>query len=92
MRHQTSCLSRVRGTAGRLCSLFRNWKQCPWSGRGSIAPDFTLKSLDGREVSLSDFRGSVVFLNFWRTDCVPCAAEMPDMEAFRECSREESFR
>jgi peroxiredoxin len=37
-------------------------------------------SQDGHEVSLSAFRGSVVFLNFWRTDCAPCVAEMAEME------------
>jgi peroxiredoxin len=58
----------------------------------SIAPDFTLKSLDGREVSLSDFRGSVVFLNFWRTDCVPCAAEMPEMEAVQRIFKGRKFQ
>jgi peroxiredoxin len=48
--------------------------------KGSKAPDFTVKDADGRPVALQDFRGSVVFLNFWRTDCPPCAAEMADME------------
>jgi peroxiredoxin len=47
---------------------------------GTAAPEFTVRTLDGDEVSLSDFRGSVVFLNFWRTDCVPCIREMPDMD------------
>jgi peroxiredoxin len=47
---------------------------------GSKAPDFTFTTEAGQQVSLRDFRGSVVFLNFWRTDCAPCAAEMPDME------------
>ena len=44
------------------------------------APDFTLKDLDGNTVRLSDFRGKVVFLNFWATWCPPCRAEMPDIE------------
>ncbi len=44
------------------------------------APDFTLKDLDGNSVRLSDFRGKVVFLNFWATWCPPCRAEMPDIE------------
>ena len=59
---------------------------------GSIAPDFTLKSLDGREVSLSDFRGSVVFLNFWRTDCKPCAAEMPEMDLVQKVFKGRKFQ
>lgn len=44
------------------------------------APDFTLKDLDGNQVSLRDFRGKVVFLNFWATWCPPCRLEMPTME------------
>jgi len=44
------------------------------------APDFTLKDLDGNQVNLRDFRGKVVFLNFWATWCPPCRLEMPTME------------
>lgn len=47
---------------------------------GCPAPDFTLTDLDGNAVRLSDFRGKVVFLNFWATWCPPCRAEMPAME------------
>ena len=48
---------------------------------GEIAPDFTLLDLDGNEVGLSEFRGEVVFVNFWATWCPPCRAEMPDIES-----------
>ncbi|MGE5849989.1 MAG: peroxiredoxin family protein [Candidatus Methylomirabilota bacterium] len=44
------------------------------------APDFTLKDLNSRKVRLADFRGKVVFLNFFATWCVPCRTEMPAME------------
>lgn len=46
---------------------------------GKVAPDFTLKDLAGRQVRLSDFRGKVVFLNFWATWCPPCREEIPSM-------------
>lgn len=41
------------------------------------APDFELKTLDGRTVKLSDFRGKAMVLNFWATYCGPCRVEMP---------------
>ena len=45
-----------------------------------IAPDFALKDQNGKTHTLSDYEGSVVFLNFWATWCPPCVAEMPHIE------------
>ena len=47
---------------------------------GKLAPDFTLMNLDGEEVSLSDYKGKIVFLNFWATWCPFCVKEMPDFD------------
>lgn len=47
---------------------------------GSIAPDFTLKNIDGTNQQLSDYRGKGVVLNFWATYCPPCEKEMPYLE------------
>jgi len=47
---------------------------------GLIAPDFTFPDLDGRKVSLYDYRGRVVFINIWATWCPPCVEEMPSIE------------
>jgi cytochrome c biogenesis protein CcmG/thiol:disulfide interchange protein DsbE len=47
---------------------------------GKEGPDFSLPNLDETTVRLSDYRGKVVFLNFWATWCKPCREEMPSME------------
>lgn len=47
---------------------------------GSPAPDFQLKDTNGAPVSLSNFKGKVVYLNFWSTSCGLCMVEMPNMQ------------
>lgn len=49
---------------------------------GNKSPNFQLKTLDGKDVQLSDFKGKKVILNFWATWCPPCKAEMPHMQDF----------
>ncbi len=56
-----------------------------------IAPDFTLKGLDGIKKSLIDFRGKVILLNFWATWCPPCRQEMPDMEKLYRNFKDRGF-
>lgn len=48
------------------------------------APDFALKTLDGKQVKLSDYKGKRVIINFWATWCPPCRAEMPDLKKINE--------
>ncbi len=49
-------------------------------GTGDRAPEFRLTALDGRQVSLSDYRGKVVMVHFWATWCPPCVEEIPTLE------------
>lgn len=47
------------------------------AGQDTPAPDFSLRDLQGRTLTLADFRGKVLVLNFWATWCPPCRAEIP---------------
>lgn len=49
-----------------------------------IVPDFTLEANNGDEVSLSDYAGKVVVLNFWASWCPPCKNEMPDFQKLHD--------
>ena len=58
---------------------------------GKLAPEFTLKTLDGKEVSLKDFKGKVVLLNFWATWCPPCKEELPLFEEVYQKYKDKGF-
>lgn len=58
---------------------------------GQRAPDFSLETLEGNKVSLSDYQGQVVLLNFWATWCAPCRAEIPAIEAVLHARQGEPF-
>ena len=51
---------------------------------GQPAPDFTLDDLQGQSVSLSDFRGRAVFLDFWSNGCTPCIEDFPYLEKIKQ--------
>ncbi len=49
---------------------------------GQLAPDFTLPTLSGQEMSLSENRGKVIFMNMWASWCGPCHREAPDLQSY----------
>lgn len=52
--------------------------------RGKQAPAFTLRSVQGKKVSLDDYKGKAVLINFWATWCAPCKIEIPWLVAFHD--------
>jgi len=60
-------------------------------GRATAAPDFTVPDLAGHQLQLRDFKGKVVFLNFWATWCPPCKEEMPSMERLYRRHKDRGF-
>jgi peroxiredoxin len=59
--------------------------------KGVAAPNFVLPDLDGKLVSLADYKGKVVLLNIWATWCPPCVQEMPSMEKLYQTMKGEDF-
>jgi len=57
----------------------------------AIPVEIRLKDLNGKPVSLSDFRGKIVFLNFWTTWCYACRIEMPDMQKLHQKFKNKDF-
>ena len=70
---------------------FLNLSYKPRVKPGLPAPNFTFPGLDDKKVSLTDFKGKVVFLNIWATWCPPCREEMPSMEKLYQELKGEDF-
>lgn len=61
------------------------------SPAGATAPDFTLATLDGKQARLSDYKGSVVLIDFWSTTCDPCMIEMPHLVEMYKKNKDRGF-
>lgn len=59
--------------------------------KGNLAPDFELRTVDGKAMKLSGLRGKKVIVNFWATWCPPCRLEMPEMEKFYTKNKNEGI-
>ncbi len=59
--------------------------------KGKPAPSFTLVDLNGKKVSLADYKGKAVLLNFWATWCGPCKLEIPWLEKLRDQYKSQGF-
>lgn len=79
----------VTPSLDKLGSYFKKMKVQMLEGQK--APDFLLKDINKKKVSLKDFRGKVVFLNFWATWCNPCIEEMPSMESLYRRFKDKDF-
>ena len=80
----TGCVSQAEKGLERRSSLKSE-------GPRHMAPDFTLKDADGKPVTLSEFKGKVVLLNFWATWCGPCKIEIPWFKDFQKTYKDKGF-
>jgi thiol-disulfide isomerase/thioredoxin len=78
-----------KGGSSVIASVLKPQDDGP--ANGTVAPDFTLKTLDGKDVSLSSMRGKAVMVNFWATWCEPCKIEMPWLVDLQEKYRKDGF-
>lgn len=78
------------GISASLPGTAKN-SRIPAPQAGFLAPDFTLTSLEGTEITLSDLQGKAVLVNVWASWCSPCREEMPAMQRIYEEYEEKGF-
>ena len=75
----------LNGCDNKPSSLFKSVKI------GSMAENFTLPSIDGKQITLSDYKGKLILLNFWASWCPPCRFEIPDFIKLQNKYQDKNF-
>jgi peroxiredoxin len=83
-------VSLVFTAEGREDDLFSRIRINPIKGDKRV-PDFSLKDLTGKKVEIKQYKGKIIFLNFWATWCGPCKEEMPSLEVLHRQFKGENF-
>ena len=79
------------GSSEAAPAAAKSAKQAPKAESRKIAPEFALKDAQGKTVSLADYKGKVVLLNFWATWCGPCKIEIPWFIEFEQKYKDRGF-
>jgi len=82
---------RRRAALAGLLLLGSTWTAAAPLAPQALAPDFTLRTLDGKNLRLGEQRGRVVLVNFWATWCGPCRQEMPHLNKLYDKYRSSGF-
>ena len=85
---KTSKITIPNAMTDRLRMLQKKFEK---TAPGKIAPDFTAKTIDGKEVKLSDYRGKIVLIDFWASWCGPCRESIPQVKKTYDKYKDKGF-